>query len=155
MNNIGGGKSSRRRTKINYNSLYGSGLRNNRFLERHPENKRSSAVALNPNVFSGVGEASGPQATLAPAISLPPPPISNELQKYYVIEETTTIDLGAQSYEEILNEAEDGEILAIEAVTSSPLITIEIVIYGMGNSANIINDYSINKMVELGRGLTP
>src|SRR5215211_6043090 len=150
---IGGNSSSRRRTKINFNSYYNSSLRNNRFLERHPENRRVSAVALNPNVFSGVGEAAGPQTTLASPLSMPQQvPIPTDLQKYYVIEETTTIELAAQSYEEILNEAEDGEILAIEAVTSSPLITIEVVIYGMGNSANVINDHSINKMIELGRG---
>jgi hypothetical protein len=45
--------------------------------------------------------------------------------------------------------------LAIEAVTSSPQVTIEVVIYGLGNSPNIINDYSIDEMIRRGRGLTP
>ena len=60
-----------------------------------------------------------------------------------------------QAFEEVINEAEDGELLAIEAVTNSPLITVEVVVYGLGNSPNIINNYSINEMVRRGRGLTP
>lgn len=147
---------SRRRNKINFNSFYNTNLRNNRYLEKHPEARRSSWMAQSQ---SYVGETTAPRATLAPAISAPPlvtpTTAPSDLQKYYVIEETTTIDLAAQSFEEILNEAEDGEILGVEAVTSSPLVTIEVVIYGMGNSPCIINDYSINEMIERGRGLTP
>ena len=161
MVNFGGSVSSRRRKKINYNSFYNNNLRNNRFLEYHPENKRVTAISLNPySQFGGVGEVTTSRAILAPAIESAPSLITptttpSDLQKYYVIEETTNINLAAQSFEEVMNEAEDGEILAIEAITSSPLITIEVVIYGMGNTPNIINDLNINEMVQRGRGLTP
>ena len=53
------------------------------------------------------------------------------------------IGLEPQAFEEVINEAEDGELLAIEAVTNSPLITVEVVVYGLGNSPNIINNYSV------------
>ncbi len=151
-NKIAGNRKSSSRTKNN--SFYTTNYRKNNYLERHPEAIRTSKF------FAGVGttaNTSQPRAILSPAIPslYPSQIIPADQQKYYVITETTTVDLAAQSYEELVNEAEDGEILAIEAVTSSPLITVEIVIYGVGNSPNIINDYSINKMVSLGRGLTP
>lgn len=150
-NKIAGNRKSSSRGKNN--SFYTGYYKKNNYLERHPEAIRTSKF------FAGVGtttiDVSQPRATLSPAIPSLYPMATNDQQRYYVITETTTIDLAAQSYEELVNEAEDGEILAIEAVTSSPLITIEIVIYGVGNSPNIINDYSINKMVSLGRGLTP
>lgn len=144
------GANSRSRKKINYNSYYNSNLRNNKFLERHPENRR--APYIQP-VFAGAAIQS--RETISSPFASSSSSFIHDLSKFYVIEETTNIELEAQSYEEIINEAEDGEIIAIEAVTNSPLVTIEIVIYGMGNSPNVINDYSINEMISRGRGLTP
>lgn len=147
---IGGGNKSRSRRKLNYNSFYNSSLSNNGYLARHPENRKQPYVVRN-HAFSYATSTDASRSTLASPFYSPP----KQVTQYYVMEETTTISLAAQSFEEVINEAEDGELLAIEAKTSSPLVTIEIVVYGMGNSPNVINDYSINDLVELGRGLTP
>lgn len=145
-----GSSSSRSRRKM-YNSFYNRNYKRNDFLKRHPEARsrfvaESYATAVTPTraSLSTVGGR-----------AIAGTPLETQIQRFYVIEETTTIDLEAQSFEEILNEAEDGEILAIECLTNSPAITIEIVIYGLGNSPNIINNYSILEMVRRGRGMTP
>jgi hypothetical protein len=141
--------STRRRRKLskNYNSFYNSDLKNNGYLKRHPEAK--SKYVTKDHAYSFATTTS--RDVIAPTFN----PNQITTNRYYVMEETTHMELAAQSFEEIINEAEDGELLAMEAVTSSPDVTIEIVVYGMGNSPNVINDYSINEMIRRGRGLTP
>jgi hypothetical protein len=144
--------STRRRRKLskNYNSFYNSDLKNNGYLKRHPEAK--SKYVTKDHAYSFATTTS--RDVIAPTFN-PNPITTTTTNRYYVMEETTHMELAAQSFEEIINEAEDGELLAMEAVTSSPDVTIEIVVYGMGNSPNVINDYSINEMIRRGRGLTP
>jgi hypothetical protein len=139
---------TRSRKKLNYNSFYNSGLKKTNFLKQNPQNRSTYVQAL-------LGETTTRGSISTPFTSGIVPPPQAEMQKYYVIEEISPIGLQEQSFEEVINEAEDGELLAIEAVTDSPLITIEVVVYGLGNSPNIINNYSINEMVRRGRGLTP
>jgi hypothetical protein len=148
-----GSSANRRRRKLskNYNSFYNSDLKNNGYLKRHPEAK--SKYITKDHAYSFATTTTTSRDTIAPPILFNPP--ITTINRYYVMEETTHMELAAQSFEEIINEAEDGELLAMEAVTSSPDVTIEIVVYGMGNSPNIINDYSINEMIRRGRGLTP
>ena len=149
------GRGNRTRRKLNYNSYYNSELKTRNLLRKHPEMKRVSKTLERG---SYLGEITTSRAPLTPGIAVPfitPTTTPSDLQKYYVIEETTNIDLAAQSFEEVMNESEDGEILAIEAITQSPIVTIEVVIYGMGNTPNIINNYNIDEMIRRGRGLTP
>jgi len=136
---------SKSRKKLNYNSFYNSHLKKTNFIQRNPQNR----------VFSFATETTASRGTIASPFSTPFINPTLEAQKYYVIEEISPIGLEPQAFEEVINEAEDGELLAIEAVTNSPLITVEVVVYGLGNSPNIINNYSINEMIRRGRGLTP
>lgn len=138
---------SRSRTRLNYNSFYNRNLRKTDYLKKHPASKQQA--------FSYAAETTVARGPISSPFTTPFLNPTLEAYKYYVIEEIAPIGLEPQSFEEVINEAEDGELLAIEAVTNSPLITIEVVIYGLGNSPNIINNYSINEMVNRGRGLTP
>ena len=140
---------SRSRGKLNYNSYYNRSLRKTDYISRNP------GVRKTPFVQSFAAETNVARGAISSPFTTPYSNPQAEVQKYYVIEEISPIGLEAQSFEEVINEAEDGELLAIEAVTNSPLITIEVVVYGLGNSPNIINNYSINEMIRRGRGLTP
>jgi len=137
---------SRARGKLNYNSFYNRNLKKSNYLQRHPENRAFSFLAETSTAIRGPITSPFTNTPFNPTL---------EAQKYYIIEEIAPIGLEPQAFEEVINEAEDGELLAIECVTNSPLITIEVVVYGLGNSPNIINNYSINEMVRRGRGLTP
>ena len=142
---------SRSRKKLNpnnYNSFYNRNLKKTDFIRRHPDARTVSAFLAETTPSATRGAISSPFTTTPFNPGL-------EAQRYYVIEEISPIGLEPQAFEEVINEAEDGELLAIECVTNSPLITIEVVVYGLGNSPNIINNYSINEMIRRGRGLTP
>ena len=149
------GASPRSRKRINYNSMYNdASYKKNNYLKYHPDSRTRS---VNPEFASSFAVSASPRAALSTTANreLTGTPREFLIQSYYVIEETTNIDLEAQSYEEVINEAEDGELLAIECVCNSPAITVEIVTYGLGNSPNIINNYSMIEMLRRGRGLTP
>lgn len=163
---ITGGKSSRSRTRNNYNSLFNSSYKKNNFIKRHPSSwNQSISPEWGAATVSSYATTTDTAATTPTRAALSTianrelttsgSPVAFQVLSYYVVEETTNIDLEAQSYEEVINEAEDGELLAIECVCNSPAITVEIVTYGLGNSPNIINNYSMIEMLRRGRGMTP
>lgn len=143
----------------NYNYVYNSGLKPNNFLKKHPFLKR---VGIQPErnyvqSFVAATDLSKSRASLSTVggRAIAGTPEQYILQSYIIVEETTNIELGAQSFEDVLNESEDGEILAIECITNSSAVTVEVVTYGLGNSPTIINSYSIIEMLRRGRGMTP
>jgi hypothetical protein len=151
---------SRRKVASSYNTIFNSGYKRNNYLKYHPYAHRKSVNPEFASVASFAVSATSPTTTRAPLSSTANREITGtadefKIQSYYVIEETTNIELEAQSFEEVVNEAEDGELLAIECVCNSPAITVEIVTYGLGNSPNIINNYSMIEMLRRGRGMTP
>ena len=156
MAKLTGGTPRSRKRINNYNSLFNSSYKKNNFIKKHPSNHRLS-IAPEYNVSSFAASATTPRAPLSTQANreITGTPREFMIQSYYVIEETTNIDLEAQSFEEVINEAEDGELLAIECVCNSPAITVEVVTYGLGNSPNIINNYSMIEMLRRGRGMTP
>lgn len=137
--------SSHSRKKINYKP--------NGFLAKHPYLRNRM---IQPEVArSYIAESSRAPLTTQQGRAIAGTPAQYLLQSFYIVEETTNIELESQSFEEVLNEAEDGEIFAIECVTNSPAITVEVVTYGLGNTASVINDYSMIEMIRRGRGMTP
>lgn len=147
---------NRSRKRINsYNALFNSSYKKNNYIKRHPSSWNQSISPEWASSFAAT--ATTPRASLSTVANreITGTPEAFQVQSYYVVEETTNIDLEAQSYEEVINEAEDGELLAIECVCNSPAITVEIVTYGLGNSPNIINNYSMIEMLRRGRGMTP
>ena len=148
------GGTNRSRKRTNYNSLYNSSYKRNNYLKKHPSARN---ISVEPEWASSFAVAATPRAPLSTVANreITGTPREFMIQSYYVVEETTNIDLEAQSFEEVINEAEDGELLAIECVCNSPAVTVEVVSYGLGNSPNIINNYSMIEMLRRGRGMTP
>lgn len=149
--------STRSRRKLNYNYIYNNKWKRNGFLSRHPSNRRIYGKPEQNMSMSMLARAYQTSTLTREALTQlgSTPESVFQVQSTYIVEDSFNLEIESQSFEEIINESEDGEILAIECVMSSPILTVEVVTYGLGNTPFIINNYSINEMLRRGRGMTP
>ena len=74
----------------------------------------------------------------------------------YIPDDRINVDIPANTNYPVVDEVEDGLLVGFEMATNKPEMLLQIVVYGDNQTTpRIINNFTINDVLRLGRGLTP
>ena len=83
-------------------------------------------------------------------------PESGKFKKLYMHDEQANIDISIGNRYNIVDETGPGQVVALECATDNSDLIVEIFVYGDNISVKrIVNAFTMNELLRLGRGLTP